>query len=97
MNKSDRGKKRVKGYDVNSRILAAFLGLNFFALGGAVLLINAALMLMAYIWVFTFEGCDLLHTGLGIALAALCFFTALLFRQGFDCCHRTLISHKLPE
>lgn len=95
MIKSDRGKKR--GYDVNSRTLPAFLGLYFFALGGAVLLINAALMLMAYIWVFTFEGYDLLHAALGIALAALCFFTALLFRQGFDHCHRTLLSHKLPE
>lgn len=97
MNKSDREKKRARGYEVNSGTLPAFLGLYFFALGGAVLLINAALILMAYIWVFTFEGYDLLHTALGIALAALCFFTALLFRQGFDYCHRTLLSHKLPE
>lgn len=91
-----REKKRSEGYDVNSRTLAAFLGLHFFALGGAVLLINATLMLMAYVWVFTFEGYDLLHTALGIAFAAFCFFTALLFRQGFDHCHRTLLSHKLP-
>lgn len=96
MTKSDRGKKRVQGYDVNSTTLPAFLGLYFFALGGAVLLVNAALMLMAYVWVFTFEGYDLLHTALGIALAALCFFTALLFRQGFEHCHRTLLSQKRP-
>lgn len=97
MNKSDRGKKHATGYDVNRRTLAAFIGLYVFALGGAVLLINAALMLMAYVWVFTFEGYDLLSTALGIALAALCFFTALMCRQGFDHCHRTLLRHKLPQ
>ncbi|HCB0303030.1 TPA: hypothetical protein MYM51_004165 [Klebsiella pneumoniae] len=100
MNKPERTKPDIvngEGYAVNNSTLMAFIGVYLFPVLGIFMLIQAAFRLVACVWGFTMGEYDLPRTGLGVALAAICFIAAMLSYRGFDWCNKTLRRCRLPE
>ncbi|EBD2439015.1 hypothetical protein K5A76_004100 [Salmonella enterica subsp. enterica serovar Bredeney] len=86
-----------ENYAVNNSTLMALVGLYFFPIAGILMLIQSAFRLVACVWNYIIQGYNLPSFGLGLALATICFITAVLCHRGLVWSRKTLTRHRLAD